>query len=149
MPENEMPSWPDPAFADVMPTPGALISGFKALEGEAGPRELLSSSVSTNSGRSIMMFASSVTVTVSLSRALRSAPSAFEIMPPGISIPPESPPMMMGAVSTLLTITTAIAPTACALRILSTKKQVPRSISAILPLSAAAFDGVPQARFGL
>ena len=66
-------------------------------------------------------------------------------MTPGIRMSEVSPdpPIGMGNPSTLFTITTATAPACWAARTLLEKKQVPRSMRAILPLTSAALETRP------
>ena len=62
------------------------------------------------------------------------APSACETMTVGIVVPGGAvPPGAVAGPATLFTITTAAAPAACALAVLSAKLQLPRSTSAIAP----------------
>ena len=72
------------------------------------------------------------------SRRRITAPSVREIITPGMRMSEVSPlpPMGKGKPSTLLTTITATAQAAWAARTLFTKKHVPRSIRAILPLMA-------------
>src|SRR5204862_5604376 len=70
---------------------------------------------------------------------LMAVASACETLTTGIVIEGSLPPIAGGVPATLFPMMTAIAPAACAAAALNVKEQVPRSISAIFPTSAAAF----------
>ena len=79
-----------------------------------------------------------VTLTPAPRLALIVLPSACEMPTQGMVIAGLDPPIPGNPVAALLTMITPAAPAACAAAHLTTKVQVPRSISAMLPASAAA-----------
>ena len=141
---------PDPARADSMDEPGADRSGLSRARGQTGPRELLSLTVSASSGNPMRTSSPRVTATPSANLAWMRSPSGREIMTAGMTMSSAGPlaPMTMGGPSTLLTTTTARAPVAWMDRILSRKKQVPRSTKAMLSRRSAALAMGSQARLG-
>lgn len=142
---------PEPARTDSMEEPGAARSGLSRAVGHTGPRELLSFMESARSGNPMRTSSPNVTVTPPASAALMRSPSGREIITAGMVMSSAGPlaPMTMGGPSTLLTTTTAVAPTACKARILSRKKHVPRSTRAMLPDSSGPFWMGSHARLGI
>ena len=86
----------------------------------------------TDAGRLNVMF-----TTPCVNRSFKVLPLASEIITAGIVMAASAPPIEKGASPTFCTITTAMAPAFCALSTFVVKLQVPRSIKAILPATAA------------
>src|SRR5436305_7060782 len=119
-----------------MSRPGAAMSGLRRMGEEArrGPREEKLARVSA------AVAAASVALTPGrfATIVLR---SAWEIMIAGMvtwTAPVAPMAIRFGSPATLLPMMTPMAPAACALFALTWKPQVPRSISAMLPATAAA-----------
>jgi len=85
-------------------------------------------------------------VALALATRRSAAPSFWLIMRLEMRTRLLLPPMVKISVPpTLLAMTTAVAPAVCAFSTLVTKSQVPRSISATLPLTVAAIAVQPSA----
>ncbi len=119
-----------PVCAEVMETPGAVMSGFRAYGvSRRGPREEKLARVSAAVNR--------VTLRPGM-LALKVLPSAKVTITEGMVIVASTPPMLPKAPAAELAMITATAPAFCAFLTLTTKPQVPRSIRAMLPAIAAA-----------